>query len=105
MISFLRLQNLLPLTALVLAVPVSAHEAPSGWNYPMECCSNRDCQQIPANDVIERSEGYLVKPTGETLSYTDSRLRKSPDGVYHLCAVKRVSNLHTICLFVPPQSF
>ena len=77
-----------------------AHEAPSGWVYPWDCCSDRDCKMIDAVNVSERPQGYLLHLSGETLDYTDPRVRNSPDGAYHWCA--HPGTPRTICLFVPP---
>lgn len=30
-----------------------AHDAPSGWKYPPDCCHNRDCRPISAEWVRE----------------------------------------------------
>jgi len=37
-----------------------AHQAPSGWAYPTECCSGIDCAEIPASAVKETQRGYQV---------------------------------------------
>lgn len=87
------------------AVPSDAHEAKSGWMYPVECCSNRDCREVAAELISERPEGYLIRLTGEQIAYSDSRIRHSPDGVYHRCSAQGRDDTRTICLFVPPNSF
>lgn len=85
--------------------PTFAHEAQSGWKYPLECCSNHDCRQVSDAVVKERPDGYLIQATGERVAYTDPRIRDSPDGVYHWCSAQRADDTRTICLFVPPHSF
>lgn len=97
----------LTLSSAMIAMPVSghAHEAPSGWTYPYACCSNKDCRQVPASLISERPEGYVIKPTGEVVAYSDHRVRMSPDGVYHWCSVAGIDSSRTICLFVPPKAF
>jgi len=85
--------------------PAYAHEAKSGWTYPLECCSNRDCREVPAENITQRPDGYHIAQTGERVGYTDPRVRDSPDGVYHWCSADGANNTRTICLFVPPQSF
>ena len=89
------------------ALPVSllAHDAPSGWSYPYACCSDKDCRQVPASTISERPEGYLIRATGEVVSYSDRRVKTSPDGVYHRCSVAGKEGTRTICLFVPPKLF
>lgn len=82
-----------------------AHEAKSGWMYPPDCCSNRDCRELPGEFVTEQKQGYAIKLNGEHLAYFDSRIRPSPDGVYHWCSAYGRDDTRTICLFVPPNSF
>ena len=82
-----------------------AHQAPTGWAYPKECCSNMDCREISAEAISERPGGYVIEATGEQVSYSDPRIRQSPDGVYHWCSVAGDSDSRTICLFVPPQGY
>lgn len=82
-----------------------AHEAKTGWLYPAECCSDKDCRELAADLISERPAGYVVRLTGEQIPYTDSRIRPSPDGVYHWCSMQGRDDTLTICLFVPPNSF
>jgi hypothetical protein len=85
--------------------PALSHQAKSGWTYPLECCSDRDCQEVPETAISMAPEGFVIGPTGETLGYSDPRLRDSPDGVYHWCSVGQAANTRTLCLFVPPQLY
>lgn len=86
------------------AFPSSAHMAPTGWAYPYQCCSDRDCQPVHGTEVTEGPDGYLIEETGEVLGYSDPRLKVSPDGEFHLCAAPGKRSA-AICLFVPPRSF
>ncbi len=88
-----------------VALPGFAHEAKTGWQYPYACCSGYDCREVPANAISARPSGYVINGTGEVVSYTDKRIRQSPDGLYHWCSVAGSNDGRTICLFVPPQSF
>jgi hypothetical protein len=90
---------------IAVATPVDAHDAPSGWSYPFSCCSNFDCRQVESKAISERPEGYVIKNTGEVVSYADHRVKNSPDGEYHWCSVAGQQNSRTICLFVPPKGF
>lgn len=90
---------------LALAGPVRAHDAPSGWSYPFKCCSGYDCRPVATSAVSERPEGYVINNTGEVVSYTDKRVRFSPDGEYHWCSMGGKDTGSTICLFVPPRFF
>lgn len=91
-----------------------AHQAkptaamPQGWQYPADCCSNQDCKEMPATTIVETTEGFKV-PSGETIPHGDKRIRYSPDGVFHWCAIPRGyrgdEGGGTQCLFVPPRSY
>ncbi|MER8884820.1 hypothetical protein NKI17_20000 [Mesorhizobium sp. M0816] len=94
-----------------MAAQARAHDAlptatrPQGWTYPFSCCSGYDCRDVAYNAIGERPEGYVIKGTGEVITYTDSRIKNSPDGVFHWCSVAGANDGHTICLFVPPRGF
>lgn len=85
------------------ALPTAAK--PQGWSYPFYCCSGYDCRAVPQTAISERPEGYVIKGTGEVVTYRDTRLKVSPDGEYHWCSVAGANNSKTICLFVPPRAY
>ncbi|EKF16843.1 hypothetical protein [Nitratireductor pacificus] len=101
------LRPLLGVSVLVGVFPVIslAHEAKSGWRYPYACCSDNDCREIKDAAISEVPDGYLIKVTGEVVSYSDKRVKNSPDGVFHWCSVAGKDDSRTICLFVPPRSY
>jgi hypothetical protein len=82
-----------------------AHDAPSGWSYPIACCSGYDCRQVSKAIVTERPEGYVISTTGEVVGYSDKRVHISEDGDYHWCSIGGKDTGSTICLFVPPRFF
>lgn len=82
-----------------------AHDAPSGWTYPLACCSDYDCREVPDSAVIEGPDGYVIRATGEVIPMTSRKVRPSPDGVFHWCSVGGRPDSNTICLFVPPRAF
>ena len=93
---------------LLLACPIPsarAHDAPTGWKYPLSCCSGFDCREVPASAVEEGPSGYVIKTTGEIIPMSDRKVRMSPDGVFHWCSVAGKNDGKTICLFVPPRGF
>lgn len=85
--------------------PAEAHDAPKGWTYPYACCSGYDCREVASKAISERPEGYVINGTGEVVTYSDKRIRTSPDGEYHWCSVAGANDGRTICLFVPPRSY
>jgi hypothetical protein len=97
--------------SIFVASPARAHDAiptaakPLGWNYPYSCCSGIDCRQVSEKAISERPQGYVINNTGEIVAYNDSRVKNSPDGVYHWCSVAGADDSRTICLFVPPKGF
>ena len=91
--------------SLSAAPQAAAHDARSGWSYPLACCSGFDCREVADADVLERPEGYVIRVTGEVIPMTSRKVRPSPDGVFHWCSVAGKEDGKTICLFVPPRSF
>lgn len=87
--------------AIIFAAGVTrshGHRAPSGWDYPFECCSEADCARIEAGAVREVPSGFVVtimpgrhpmwpterrEPAVLEIPYQKARL--SPDGFFHLC--------------------
>lgn len=95
---------IVPLSVIV-SIPAAAHDAKSGWTYPLACCSDYDCREVADAEVLERPEGYVIKVTGEVIPMTSRKVRPSPDGVFHWCSVAGRDDGKTICLFVPPRGF
>ena len=94
---------------LLLGTQVFAHMAPSGWKYPLECCSNMDCAPVPAKSLRFTPSGVEVRLTPDMhkmvtgpsiwiVPYKD--MKPSPDGEAHACISRKQRML---CLFVPPM--
>jgi hypothetical protein len=86
-----------------------AHQAPSGWSYPVRCCSGIDCGEIPASAVKEPPQGYritlkpgdhvMVKaPFETTVPYAAAKPAR--DGAYHICLSPA---LKVLCFFAGPR--
>jgi hypothetical protein len=62
--------------------------------YGWECCSNEDCAELADGSIEERSDGYLLKSTGELIPL--SQAKQGRDEHFHLCR-------HVIirCLYTP----
>lgn len=80
-----------------------AHDAPTGWSYGIECCSLKDCSEVPADWIVEDAAGVHIVPTGEVIAYSDARLKQSKDEAFHWCRPPGVSNPKTICLYRPDR--
>lgn len=86
-----------------------AHQAPSGWTYPFECCAGIDCAEIAASAVRETPDGYAVTlkpgehpmvraPFAAVVPYAAARA--APDGAYHICLS---ATLKVLCFFAGPR--
>jgi hypothetical protein len=95
------------LGALLLALvytPAVAHDAPSGWSYSASCCDTQDCHPVAPGEVVETPRGYRVPASGETIPYTDRRIKPSGDSGMHRCSFYGFPDAGTICLYVPAGS-
>jgi hypothetical protein len=92
-------------TLAVMVDRALAHQAPTGWVYPANCCSNQDCREVTHEAVVEVVRGYEIVSTGELIPMTDHRIRRSPDGEFHWCSVAGAAKSGTVCLFVPDRGF
>ena len=95
------MMRFLPLLAILLAScgqPVAAHQAMSGWQYPMSCCADNDCAQIAPETVRETARGYVITIQPGThpmwkadrggpliVSVPYAQARVAPDGRWHIC--------------------
>lgn len=100
--------------ALVGCGLASAHEAPSGWQYPIACCSGHDCYPVDAAAIEPRPGGaYRILATGEVFGPPDrpgpgpaeahGRVHRwSGDQDFHRCSpTGQASDTTSYCLFVP----
>lgn len=96
----------LTLVQVLAGVSVSrGHDAPTGCSYGFECCSSIDCGPVPADWIREGPDGLTIIPTGETLPYTDRRIKQSKDDATHWCRPPNDPNPRTICVYLPARSF
>jgi hypothetical protein len=92
--------------SLAVVLPVMAHEAPTGWRYGWECCSNQDCRQLAGSEVEEGPVGYRIRLTGEIIPYSDARIKLSKDEFFHQCTPGGVIDaIRSICLYVPDRGY
>lgn len=106
----------LTLVAIFVLAPgaaTQAHRAPSGWEYPDECCrDDRDCQMIPADSIELDEKGYIVDlepgehrhaPAGGRFFLLHDQVRRSGDDDYHLCLHVYTNGPGALCIYVPPE--
>jgi hypothetical protein len=97
----------------LMAAAALSHEAttiqgePLGWSYPVSCCSNKDCREVPATTLTPVKGGWRVELNGQFIPNNSSKLRDSPDGRYHLCmaGAKFTPTGTALCIFTPPMGF
>lgn len=88
----------LVLLVLVLSwISAQAHDAPSGWKYPTDCCNGGDCMLV---HVQELPGGYYIEETGELIEYRSLKIRPSGDSDFHICGGIKDGKKWTRCLYV-----
>lgn len=81
--------------ALAFACESGAHD----W-YPIQCCSNQDCAQVPAASVKRTPQGWRL-PSGHVLAFDDARVKPLPPGKVGVHVCERNDAARTpICLFI-----
>lgn len=88
------------LLSVFLATGATAHSF-----YDPLCCSGKDCKPIPVDEVKATPAGWQIGVTGEVIEYGSYRVKDSPDGAFHRCAMSAnfTAQGHTLCLYVPPH--
>jgi hypothetical protein len=81
-ISRMRLGVLIISAALIcFSGSASAHEAPSGWQYPPGCCGGEDCHPVACETIEEKRGVYIWKG----VVFHRSMARVSGDDRCHVC--------------------
>jgi hypothetical protein len=86
------------IAALLLATPAWGHSSPSGWAYPISCCSNLDCRPLPC-DALEEIEDGKVRDIENGQTYERSMVQSSGDHHCHICTEGGLSNGKPLCVF------
>ena len=69
------------LICFVGSASASAHEAPSGWQYPPGCCGGEDCHPVPCETIEEKRGVYIWKG----VVFHRSMAHGSGDDRCHVC--------------------
>lgn len=96
---------LLFVAAVLLAGDARSHDAPTGWSYPLQCCSLQDCRPVPSDWIDESGGDFRIVPTDEHIAMSDPRIKQSKDENWHWCSVAGSDDSRTICLFVPDRGY
>lgn len=74
----------LTIVAALIAAEAQAHKAPSGWEYPKNCCNDGDCKPVPCDELVEMPSGSIIwKKEGWT--FQKGRVFASGDDECHVC--------------------
>ena len=92
--------------ALIVCLPVRGHEAPSGWAYDHDCCSNQDCRPlslIEVKSIVQVPGGYQATVDGfdAPVFFYQNKIRPSKDQFFHGCVGSSGTGY---CLYVPTLS-
>jgi hypothetical protein len=79
-------------TCTLIIRPAHTHEAPSGWSYPSDCCSNQDCRPVPCDAVKENPKGFVW----DGILFELEKVKDSGDKQCHACFTARYGR----CLFL-----
>ncbi|ODT05485.1 MAG: hypothetical protein ABS58_15535 [Mesorhizobium sp. SCN 65-20] len=103
---------MLCLPALIVDIPTaSAHQASTGWPYPLACCHDGDCATIPGRAVTEGHGGWNIDLLPGDHPRVTHRNRyfvpygseiPSQDREFHICL--HPTEEQENCFFVPPGS-
>lgn len=80
-----------------------AHEAPSGWRYPEDCCADGDCHPVSCEALREVEGGIAFL----NFKFTKEMIRNSKDGFCHVCIGHYgpgAANAKPHCLFMTPRT-
>jgi hypothetical protein len=91
------------LFGMLAMLPAQAHHAPSGWSYPWQCCSNRDCRPVEC-DTLEEIEDGKVRDIENGQTYDRSMVQSSGDSHCHLCTELGKVDGKPICAFIQQGS-
>jgi len=91
---------------LILALLISsamAHEAPSGWSYPSDCCGGSECRPIVCSTIQDHSDGSV---SWLGLFFTRNQVKVSHDASCHVCvsydAAAGSQRRYPHCIFLSP---
>lgn len=88
-------------TLLVAATLI--HMAPSGWEYPQECCAQTDCHPVSCEALRETEKGIAYLQW----TFTGPEIRRSQDGFCHVCIGHygpSPSQARPHCVFMTPRT-
>jgi hypothetical protein len=81
-----------------------AHESSTGWQYPAECCHDRDCGEIL--DMVVNDDGSMTVTTkhGTATFPKDYPVKTPGDNKNHACFMNYDGTTILYCLFLHTYS-
>lgn len=97
----------LGLVVAAMTLPAPADQALSGWKYPFECCSDRDCAEVEKAELITDSKGNSVLQVttkfGTMTVDQNTKRYESKDNKLHACIWRYFDGRPRVnCIFYPP---
>jgi hypothetical protein len=96
---------LLIVMGVFLTANALAHKAKRGWVYDYDCCSEKDCKEIPEDQTPKVTPQGFRLHDGQFVEKNASSRRDSKDHLWHRCdgayTVGPVSVPFIRCLYVP----
>lgn len=97
---------------LIINARARAHQAPSGWEYPKECCDGMDCAPVPFRVQPTFRDGgveFRLKPGDHPMITTQEHvifwkteaLLRSPDDEWHICLRENDDHVEVYCVYQP----
>ncbi len=87
----------------ISCIVAQAHNAPSGWMYPQECCNETDCHPVSCDALHEVDGGIAFLD----FKFTKEMIRNSQDGYCHVCIGHygpSPAQARPHCLFMTPRT-
>lgn len=89
---------------MVVAPPARSHFAPAGTQFPIECCTETDCEPVTREQIqVEPNGDWYVKLQRGTVHVPADFPRTffSEPGLF-VCAGQTIRGLHLRCVLVQP---
>lgn len=90
--------------AALAIMPTLAHEAPSGWSYPQDCCAGKDCRPLSCAAIIDHPDG---SETALGLHFEREQVKISGDAQCHVCigySDMPIKKRFPHCIFIAPMN-
>ena len=73
---------------------IKAYLLAHSW-YPLECCSEKDCQPVACKDLLEQADGSFLY---QGMKFTKDMIKPSLDQFCHVCFLEGAKT--PLCIFI-----